>query len=401
MAQIQSGNLTPFTSGQVLTAADLNSHVNSATLLPGAITDVTNITANTVASGDSILLYDLSATALREANISDVLGSNLPVTTSVITTSAVTAGANSDILITPNDGVIVTGQAYTSGDGLTVTVTSTAHLLTVGQVILVTAAGTGYNGTFRVATVLTNSFTYVMTTAATAGSGTLSYTKKGLVKNPANKSIAGNLYVDGSTAVAGSEYVAGSLTVAGATTLSGATTASGSFTSSGTANFTGVLQVNGTVGYVLTEISEETMTPYIATTPGYFSAIWTSTAFVKPSEEIWVFETVSAHSGIRGWSYDFAFRYGSQTAQSGQYLALHAYYDIGNSGVKTAEVTTDRWVVNAGTAIASDTVKVDVYAGSGSQMTLFETAIATSNITSTFGGTLAASKFRIYKYKTA
>ena len=395
MAQIQSGNLTPFTSGQVLTAADLNSHVNSATLLPGAITDVTNITANTVASGDSILLYDLSATALREANISDVLGSNLPVTTSVITTSAVTAGANSDILITPNDGVIVTGQAYTSGDGLTVTVTSTAHLLTVGQVILVTAAGTGYNGTFRVATVLTNSFTYVMTTAATAGSGTLSYTKKGLVKNPANKSIAGNLYVDGSTAVAGSEYIAGSLTVAGATTLAGA------LTSSGTANFTGALQVNGAVGYVLTEIAEETMTPWTATTPGNFNAIWTSTAFVKPSEEIWVFETVSAHSGIRGWSYDFAFRYGSQTAQSGQYLALHAYYDIGNSGVRTTEVTTDRWVVNAGTAIASDTVKVDVYAGSGSGMTLFQTTTAPTNITSTLGGTLADSKFRIYKYKTA
>ena len=395
MAQIQSGNLTPFTSGQVLTAADLNSHVNSATLLPGAITDVTNITANTVASGDSILLYDLSATALREANISDVLGSNLPVTTSVITTSAVTAGANSDILITPNDGVIVTGQAYTSGDGLTVTVTSTAHLLTVGQVILVTAAGTGYNGTFRVATVLTNSFTYVMTTAATAGGGSLSYTKKGLVKNPANKSIAGNLYVDGSTAVAGSEYIAGSLTVAGATTLAGA------LTSSGTANFTGALQVNGAVGYVLTEIAEETMTPWTATTPGNFNAIWTSTAFVKPSEEIWVFETVSAHSGIRGWSYDFAFRYGSQTAQSGQYLALHAYYDIGNSGVRTTEVTTDRWVVNAGTAIASDTVKVDVYAGSGSGMTLFQTTTAPTNITSTLGGTLADSKFRIYKYKTA
>ena len=207
---------------QQVTAANLNAHVNSAVILPGIITDQTNITANTVASGDSILLYDLSATALREATAGDLLGSNVPVTT-----SAITAGANSDIVITPNDGTIVTGQAYTSADGLTVTVTSTAHALTVGQVILITAAATGYNGTFRVATVLTNSFTYVMTTAATAGSGTLSYIKKGLVKNPANKSIAGNLYVDGSTAVAGGLTVAGkgSFNSTGAVKIPSGTTA--------------------------------------------------------------------------------------------------------------------------------------------------------------------------------
>ena len=217
MAQIQSPET--YVDGQQVTAARLNNQTNGATLLPGAITDQTNITANTVASGDSILLYDLSATALREANVSDVLGSNVPVTT-----SAITAGANSDIVITPNDGTIVTGAAYTSGNGLTVTVTSTAHTLTVGQVILVTAAGAGYNGTFRVATIATNSFTYVMTTAATAGSGTLSYTKKGLVKNTGNKSVAGSLFVDGSTAIAGSEYIAGNQTVAGNLAVTGTAT---------------------------------------------------------------------------------------------------------------------------------------------------------------------------------
>ena len=205
MPQLNKGDT--FADGQQVTGVRLNNLVDGATILPGIITDQTNITANTIASGDSILLYDLSATALREANVSDVLGSNLP-----ITTSAVTAGANNDILITPNDGVIVTGQTYTSANGLTVTVTSTAHLLTVGQVILVTAAGTGYNGTFRVATVLTNSFTYVMTTAATAGSGTLSYTKKAMVNNPANESIAGTLYVDGTLAVAGTSTFTGNAT---------------------------------------------------------------------------------------------------------------------------------------------------------------------------------------------
>jgi hypothetical protein len=222
MAQIQSPET--YADGQQVTAARLNNQTNGAILLPGVITDQTNIAANTVASGDSVLLYDLSATALREANVSDVLGSNVPVTT-----SAVTAGANSDIVLTPNDGVIVTGQAYTSGDGLTVTVTSTAHTLTVGQVILVTDAAAGYNGTFRVATVATNSFTYVMTTAATAGSSTLSYTKKGAIRNTGSESIDGSLFVAGASVVATSA-VTGNQTVAGNQTVTGNQTVAGTAT---------------------------------------------------------------------------------------------------------------------------------------------------------------------------
>jgi len=389
MPQINKGDT--FADGQQVTAARLNQFIDSATILVDSITAQTAITAGTVDTADQVNISDTSAVALRKATIGDLLGSNVPVVT-----SSVTAGANNDIVITPNDGTIVTGQAYTSGDGQTVTVTSTAHTLTVGQVILVTAAtATDYNGTFRVATVATNSFTYVIFPGVTAASGTLSYIKKGAVRNAGNKTVAGSLFVDGTMVVNGSTKFSQSVLA------SGAVTASGAFTSNGTANFTGVLQVNGTVGYVLTEIAEETMTPYIATTPGVFAAVWTSTAFVKPSEEIWVFETVSAHSGIAGWSYDFAFRYGSQAFQTGQYLSYHAQFDSGNGAVRTTNVTTHRWVVPAGTAIASDTVKVDVYAGSGSGMTLFQTTTAPTNITSTLGGTLAASKFRIYKYKTA
>ena len=391
MAQLQSPET--YVDGQQVTATRLNNQTNGATLLPGAITDQTNITANTVASGDSILLYDLSATALREANVSDVLGSNVPVTT-----SAITAGANSDIVITPNDGTIVTGQAYTSADGLTVTVTSTAHALTAGQVILVTAAATGYNGTFRVATVLTNSFTYVMTTAATAGSGTLSYTKKGLVKNPANKSIAGNLYVDGSTAVAGSEYVAGSLTVAGATTLSGATTASGAFTSSGTANFTGALQVNGTVGYVLTEIVEETLASWSAASAGVQSAVVTTASFTKPADEIWVLEIEGTWTMVRGYGASYAFRYSTETFRTGAYLKIDGDYSSGVTALSSRSIQHS-WVVPLGTALTARTVAVDVLVGSGSQLNMFgNTSLYTDIITT---GTLPVSKFRIYKYKTA
>ena len=233
MAQFSKGDT--FTDGEQVTGARLNQLVDSATLLAGAITEQTNITAGTVASNDSMLVYDLSATALREANVSDVLGSNVPVVT-----SSVTGGANSDILITPNDGAVVSGVSYTSGDGLTVTVTSTAHLLSVGQVILIAGASTGYNGTFLVATTALNSFTYVMTTAATAGSGTLNYTKKGLVKNSGNESVAGNLYVTGSSVVGGSSAVTGNSTVAGNSTVSGNSTVTGNLAVTGTTTLTGV-----------------------------------------------------------------------------------------------------------------------------------------------------------------
>lgn len=219
MAQINKGDT--FVDGQSVTGARLNALVDSATLAAGAITEQTNITANTVASGDSILLYDLSATALREANVSDVLGSNLPVTT-----SAITAGANSDIVITPNDATVVSGIPYVSADGLTVVATTpTAHGLTVGQVLLISAAGTGYNGTFRITAVQTFSpytFTYVMTTAATAGSGSLSYTNKGTVKNIGNKTISGNLYVDGNAVVTGTTIQTGAVTQTGTVNITGA-----------------------------------------------------------------------------------------------------------------------------------------------------------------------------------
>jgi hypothetical protein len=381
MAQLQSPET--YVDGQQVTATRLNNQTNGATLLPGAITDQTNITANTVASGDSLLLYDLSATALREANVSDVLGSNV-----AITTSAITAGANSDIVVTPNDGTIVTGQAYTSGDGQTVTVTSTAHALTVGQVILVSAAATGYNGTFRVATVLTNSFTYVIFPGVTAGSGTLSYTKKGLVKNPANESVAGSLFVDGTMEVNGSTKFSQSVLAAGAVTASGA------FTSSGTANFTGALQVNGTVGYVLTEIVEQDMSYTGSPAVSVWTACFTSASYTKPVGEIWVLEV------------DFRFR--TQAAistairfnQTSTSTTLNGVYNIEGAGSDYFHTENSflRYVVADATTFTS-TFTLDVQpSASGYVFTVGETTFAAGTLS---GVTLPVSKFRIYKYKTA
>ena len=104
MAQIQKGDT--FVDGQQVTASRLNQFLDSATVLPNIITDQTNIATNEVASNDTMLVYDNSATALREATASDLLNSNIPitassVTTSSITTSSITGGAGINLVITP------------------------------------------------------------------------------------------------------------------------------------------------------------------------------------------------------------------------------------------------------------------------------------------------------------
>ena len=229
--------------GQQLTAARLNNMVNNAVPLPGLITDRANLSSNTVATGDSLLLNDVSASALVEATASDLLNSNI-----AITTSSITGGTGSDILIAPQDGTIVTGSSFTSANGLTVVVTtSVAHGLSVGQVVTTSAATqTGYNGTFRITAVTTVSpftFTYVMTTAGTIGSGTISYVKQGVIKNPEHEVINGNIYVDGNAFITGTTTQVGNVAVTGNSTITGNSTVTGTTTQTGNINIAGDLNV--------------------------------------------------------------------------------------------------------------------------------------------------------------
>jgi len=238
MPQIQKGDT--FADGQQVTGARLNQLVDSATILPAIITDQTNLTANTVATGDSVLLYDASATALREATASDLLNSNIAVTT-----SSITGGANSDIVITPNDGATVTGATYTSGDGLTVVVTLNSHGLAVNQVVTISGAGSGYNGTFRITAVATNTFTYVMTTAATpATAQSCSYTRQGTVRNPEHAVIGGNVYVNGDSVVTGTSVNTGAVTNVGNVSVGGNLTVTGTTTANLATTSTAVTQTS-------------------------------------------------------------------------------------------------------------------------------------------------------------
>lgn len=128
-----------FTAGQVLTASALNAHVSSASLLPGAVTDQANLTANTVAVGDSVIIHDLSDLALKEATVGDLLNSGLSITTGAI---AGNTGAN--LVITPaaTFALSVAGNLSTTAN-FSVTGTSTlTGNVTAGGTLTVTGNAT-------------------------------------------------------------------------------------------------------------------------------------------------------------------------------------------------------------------------------------------------------------------
>jgi hypothetical protein len=195
MPQINKGDT--FANGEQVTGTRLNQLVDSATILPAIITDQTNLTANTVATVDSVLLYDLSATALREATASDLLNSNLAVTT-----SSITGGAGVNLVITPASTYKVDVAGAFEADSSTI----------------VGAATIG--GTLGVTGAVTASSTLGVTGALTASS---------------------------------------TLAVTGTTTLTGAATAS-DVTASGTVNITGAIQFGGTVVYSMYEVTKHTAT---------------------------------------------------------------------------------------------------------------------------------------------
>lgn len=154
MAQLQSPET--YVDGQQVTAARLNNQTNGAVLLPGAVTDQTALSANTVASGDQVILHDASASALRKATAGDILGSGLP-----ITTGAITGSTGADLVLTPAAGqkVDIAGNLEADDLNLTDDATIAGDLSVSGSTTL---AG-GINGNLSVSGLVTAA------TAPTAG----------------------------------------------------------------------------------------------------------------------------------------------------------------------------------------------------------------------------------------
>ena len=169
-------------------------------------------------------------------------------------------------------------------------------------------------------------------------------------------------------------------------------------TVTGTLNVTGALQVNGEVGYVLTDIVEQTIPHYGAINAGLTNALHTTAPFTKPAGELWVMEISLRYYGAAGYTYEFAGRYGSQTPQTGSYIFYERRHDGQGGGAVGNELYTCRWVVTSAETFTSETIKIDTIAGSGSGLQIgMQTGLAGA----VCSGPVYPSKFRIYKYKTA
>jgi hypothetical protein len=192
--------------------------------------------------------------------------------------------------------------------------------------------------------------------------------------------IAGNLETNDLNAV-GNATIGGNLTVTG--------NLSGVF--SGTANFTGALQVNGAVGYVLTEIVEETVPPLtLNSVANAWTVLFTSASYTKPSDEIWHIELEGIlRFDITGYvSYKLKRTTGAVDL-TGSCQVDHAPY--GTTG-KFAPLYISA-NENTGTSFTSTYTFEMSYPLTGYILGVGYTAI--------FAVTVPATKFRIYKYKTA
>jgi hypothetical protein len=83
MSQIAAGTDYNTTTNKIVTADNLNQHVNNATLQEGAISLQPNITPPVTAS-DQILIRDASANTLNKATVATLLGGGVPITTTAL-----------------------------------------------------------------------------------------------------------------------------------------------------------------------------------------------------------------------------------------------------------------------------------------------------------------------------
>jgi hypothetical protein len=278
MPQILKGDT--FANSQQLTAARLNQLVDSAQILVGAITEQPVMTPNTLTATDSTIIND--GGTLKQITVNDILNSGLPVTT-----PTVTATANSDVIVTPLDGVFVAGSNYTSVDGLTVVVTTLSpHGLSVNNVVLISGAGTGYNGTFIITNVTSTTFTYVMYTAATptASPTACTYVRK------ATEIVNGHIVASGSVFVK-DNVDTNNLQVDGQADINTSTTK--------TANVTSAMQYSGVPVWGLASVTD-TAIPFTqcdATTEAQRIAtcnqwrnVLSISSLTKTNKELWQIE---------------------------------------------------------------------------------------------------------------
>lgn len=393
MAQIQSPET--YADGQQVNAARLNNQTNGAILLPGAITDQTPLSANTVNVADTVLLHDASASGLRKATVSDLFNSGIPVnaptaTIDTLTVDQVNGKTNKDVDINPNNGVTVTGKTFNSSDGITASVTSVAHGLKTGMHLDVTASNTAYSGKQVITITGPDSFTFTIKQATpVAASGTLSYTADATTK------AYGNLFVS-EQATVGTD-----LRVVGNSITQGNSRIDGTLNVTGVANFAAGISVGGTSFLVMYEVTEEVIPLY--TQPGgtanTYQLAYSGPIFNKPANEFWYFE-VDGSVGYRSLANNTVtvlLKF-TDNATTNPYSTV-----ICQAGDATSDIDAHfhtSWIIPTGTAASGERIKLQFYHNVTSG-TLIRACVGQTISLGEANGALDlnSTKIRIFKYK--
>lgn len=377
--QIYAGDT--FVNGQQVDASRLNNHVGNAILRVGCITEQPE--NNTIVGTDVILSADVSANTLNKIKVEDLFTANVPAKVSTLQTENInaTTGANGKLTINTAAKTFTPGGTYQASGNL-ITVTLDNHEINVGDVVtLYTTPTSSFDGDYTVITKTTNTFVCILNNnlvITTPVSGVVGYfIRAGTVT--VDKNLSSDTFYGRS--IAASTIKTGSVNVSGSVVINGS------------------LSFNGSSGYILYQIYEETMATWQATIGGLNPAVWTSQTFTKPSNEIWILEISAFHRGYRGYSYEFAGRWGDTVLQTGNYLFIEKAFDSAGGGYPSHGWFSWNYIIPSGTAYTDKTVKIDAYASNGSQMALFPTLADGFSAIST-GVANSPSKFRIYKYKT-
>lgn len=149
MPQIQKGTTyTDSGSGSQVTHINLNAHVDNASLLIGSITEQTSTSISN--DTDMIAIAKAGAAGLNKQTKAQFVKNLTPE-------------SGNDLTVTPSDATIVTGVNYSCADGVNNVVASNAHNLSAGQIVLISGATSSQvEGTYRIASVTTNNFTYTL-----------------------------------------------------------------------------------------------------------------------------------------------------------------------------------------------------------------------------------------------
>jgi len=411
-----------FANNDLVTAAKLNNLVLESDITTEVITDQPAASGAFV-EADLVLGRELSTNQLVKVSITKIRATGLVLNTDFIYPSAnpvqggvtidssdANAAGGDDQNITINAGAVlgivaITGKRIDLGNlalgqsiviradaGVTnsftanggkraallqtnsgspvVTVTQADHALIVGDIVEVFTPAE-YAGTFAVATVVsTSAFTYNLAANATTTSNPSTFVNRPALRS---KELA---YLD-------------RLKVSGTAKFSGAT------------EFTSMPVIQGTTPYQLYSIQElEMITPWTATTAGFYNSIFTSALLTKPASEIWVVSG-SFHVQTTGYPTYVGIRYSNVTAQTGQYLALNTFEDTSNGSVVFDYNWDLNFTIPAATTFTDLSFRLDVNATAGSQARVGHT----SSFQNMFAGATAPvwpqSKLTIHKYKVS